>query len=126
MWGGAVGVVTGAVVSGFKSAEYIEPYWYASHWYVRNHATETLKPVKSSMDIILGKVGDVQYDAAKDKRERAVNDVAKWQLELGKPENSNNETARNLINERLRNLTDTRENLDRQIRAIERAKAQEH
>lgn len=126
MWGGAVGVIAGAIVSANKSWEYIEPWWYASHSYVRDHAAETIKPVKSSIDIVSGKLGDIMLDAAKKDREVKVNDIAKWQLELGKPENSGNETARNLINERLRNLTDTREALDRQIRSIERVKAQEH
>jgi hypothetical protein len=124
-WGSVVGVVAGAIVSANKSWEYIEPWWYVSHAYLHNDYTDTtIKPVKSSIDTVAGKLSDIQYDAAKGKREATVNDIAKWQLELNKPDN--NETARNLINERLRNLTDTRESLDRQIRSIERARAQEH
>jgi hypothetical protein len=123
-WGSVVGIVAGAIVSANKSWEYVDPYWIATHAYVHDATTSNIKPVKSSLDTVSGTLRDIQYDAAKGKREAAVNDIAKWQLELNKPDN--NEVARNLINERLRNLTDTRDSLDRQIRAIERARAAEH
>jgi hypothetical protein len=30
-WGTVVGIVAGAIVSGVKSWEYIEPWWVATH-----------------------------------------------------------------------------------------------
>jgi hypothetical protein len=123
-WGTVVGIVAGAIVSGVKSWEYIEPWWVATHAYVNEKVEDTVKPIHNGQVQTNFVLRDIQLDAAKGKLEAAVNDLAKWQLELAKPDTP--EIAKNLINDRLRNLTDTRENLNRQIRSIEREKATQH
>ena len=123
-WGTAIGALAGAIVACAKSWEYLEPYWFATHAYVGEQLDTVTTDMKAADSRTNFTLRDMQIDFAKGKLESTANEIAKWQLELGKQDN--NETAKNLINDRLRSLTDTRENLNRQIRSIERAKAAEH
>ena len=69
---GLIAAVTGAIVGIAKAAPIIEPYWYASHGYVRDEIHHPL----------LARVIEVQLKQADAERKRLLRDVQKYELEL--------------------------------------------
>jgi hypothetical protein len=69
---GLIAAVTGAIVGIAKAAPIIEPYWYASHGYVRDEFHHPL----------LARVIEIQIKQADAERKRLLRDVQRYELEL--------------------------------------------
>lgn len=90
---------------------HVEPWLAAHRGYVRFVVNENKEVLR-----------DVQLDLANQKRESVEDSKSKWQLELSK---AATEQARDLIQQRLRELERIHERLNSQIRSIEAVKERE-
>ena len=70
---GWFGVISAAIVSCATALPIMEPYWFAHRGYVRTYSA----PASDHARLI-----EVQLDVNSERRERLLNDIKKWELEL--------------------------------------------
>ena len=112
---------------------YVEPWWYASRWYARDQATTKAAEVKEAEDARIealrqsalqavqrnyAATRDTQLELAEGKRDQAVENIAKWNLELAKAVKANDQTSQDMANRIINSLTTLRDKLNAQINTL--------
>jgi hypothetical protein len=112
-----VAAIGGAVAAVPK----IEPVFPAHRLYVREEVRHVHDTIQMAQDASIRALRDVQVEQAEGKREAADDALATWQLKLS---GTTDETAKQLIRERIRALENTQRKLDGQINTLNRLRGQ--
>ena len=115
---GLIAAVTSAVVGVAKAAPIIEPYWFASHSFVREIAD--MKADKESSVKVERVLHHIQIEQAEGKREAAEADLFKAGLEMKK---AADDDTRQYIQQQINRLSATKERLNQQINTLSTIKS---
>jgi hypothetical protein len=107
--------ITSSIIGVHNAAPVVEPWWFAHRLYVRDTSTSIKQELEKKETETLKAVNELQLDFARGKRDEAENNIAKWQNELSKPDSN-----KDLVGQQLRSLQDTKSELERQIRTLQR------
>jgi hypothetical protein len=118
--GTLVAAIAGGIVGYSKAADVIEPIWYASHSWVREHVEGKIKLVQDQNGPLLKELLEGQRAArieqAEGKREAAEQKKASIQAELVK--GGLTATAKDILEANTRDLDNTIKRLNAQIRSL--------